>query len=72
MDNEEKAVIRELKQEKEQKLQNMKDKIKKINDDISSLTNAIKDLEQTLDSRDIRFLKVSIEDSYVFRFLHHF
>ncbi|KAI7812055.1 hypothetical protein IRJ41_022329, partial [Triplophysa rosa] len=57
LDDVEKSMILELQQEKEQKLQTMRKKVKKMNEDISSLADTIKDLEQTLDSRDITFLK---------------
>ncbi|XP_056596612.1 E3 ubiquitin-protein ligase TRIM35-like [Triplophysa dalaica] len=62
LDDEEKSMILELQQEKGQKLQTMREKVKKMNEDITTLADTIKDLEQTLDSRDIKFLK-TLEDT---------
>ncbi|XP_051548509.1 E3 ubiquitin-protein ligase TRIM35-like [Myxocyprinus asiaticus] len=52
LNEEEKAMLGELKQEKDEKLQRMKDK--KTN---KSLSNTIRDLERELDCADIRLLQ---------------
>ncbi|XP_057186488.1 E3 ubiquitin-protein ligase TRIM35-like [Triplophysa rosa] len=57
LDDEEKVMIEGLQIEKEEKLEIIKDQVKKMNEDIASLSDAIKDLEQTLNSEDIRLLK---------------
>lgn len=60
LDDEEKAMIKELQEEKEEKLEIIRDNVKMMNQDIASLSEAIKDLEQTLNSGDIRLFKVSM------------
>lgn len=48
-----------LKQEKLQKSQIMKDKIEDLENDITSLTNSIRSIEQEMRAQDIPFLKVT-------------
>ncbi|ROL51643.1 E3 ubiquitin-protein ligase TRIM39 [Anabarilius grahami] len=50
LDDEEKAMLNELKLEKEKKLESLRDKIEKIGEEIGMLTTIIKDLKKELDS----------------------
>nr|XP_055048926.1 E3 ubiquitin-protein ligase TRIM35-like [Misgurnus anguillicaudatus] len=68
LDGEETRLIEELDQEKELKLQIMKEKIRKMNQDIMSLSNSVKDLEETLESGDITLLQTLKETSMSLKF----
>ncbi|XP_048015497.1 E3 ubiquitin-protein ligase TRIM35 isoform X1 [Megalobrama amblycephala] len=57
LDDEEKAMLNELKLEKEKKMESLKDKIEKIGEEIGMLTTIIKDLKKELDSGDIRIIQ---------------
>ncbi len=51
-----------LKQEKDQKRQMMNDKIEDLENDITSLSNTIRIVEQEMRSQDVPFLKVNIRN----------
>lgn len=57
--DEEEAMLAALNEEQTQKKQLMKDKIEKMNAEISSLSRLITELRGNLDSGDIQFLQVS-------------
>lgn len=58
--DEEASRLSMLKQEKLQKSQIMKDKIEDLENDITSLNNTIRSIEQEMRSQDIPFLKVTV------------
>lgn len=68
LDDEEKAMLNELKLEKEKKLESLKDKIEKIGEEIGMLTTIIKDLKKELDSGDIRIIQVSTSFCHILTF----
>lgn len=68
LDDEENAMLKELKLEKEKKLESLKDKSEKINEEIGKLTNTIKDLEKELNSGNIRIIQVSLSFSHLLPF----
>ncbi|XP_064411118.1 zinc-binding protein A33-like [Latimeria chalumnae] len=53
---EEKNLLADLKKEKEEKEQKMREKIKSISEEIASLSNSIKDIEKKMDQEDNLFL----------------
>ncbi|KAI7795592.1 putative zinc-binding protein A33-like, partial [Triplophysa rosa] len=55
--DEESARIRALREEEEQKSQMMKEKIEKINRDISSLSHTIRGVEEQMTAEDVSFLQ---------------
>ncbi|KAF7709774.1 nuclear factor 7, brain-like [Silurus meridionalis] len=55
--DEEAARISALREEEEQKSQMMKEKIKKLNRDMSSLSNTIRTIEEEMKAEDISFLQ---------------
>ncbi|XP_077066760.1 E3 ubiquitin-protein ligase TRIM35 [Siphateles boraxobius] len=57
LDDEENAMLNELKLEKEKKLESLKDKSEKIDEEIGKLTTTIKDLERELNSGNIRIIQ---------------
>uniref|UniRef100_A0A673N6N7 Zinc-binding protein A33-like n=1 Tax=Sinocyclocheilus rhinocerous TaxID=307959 RepID=A0A673N6N7_9TELE len=58
--DEETSRLSMLKQEKDQKTQMMSDRIEDLENDITSLSNTIRTVEQELRSQDIPFLKVKM------------
>lgn len=58
--DEEASRLSMIKQEKDQKRQMMNDKIENLENDIISLSNTIRIVEQEMRSQDIPFLKVNI------------
>ncbi|KAK7117547.1 hypothetical protein R3I94_022940 [Phoxinus phoxinus] len=57
LDDEENAMLNELKLEKEKKMENLKDKREKIDEEIGKVTTTIKDLERELNSGNIRIIQ---------------
>lgn len=57
LDDEENAMLNELKREKEKKMESLKEKSEKINKELGKLTTTIKDLEKELNSGDIRIIQ---------------
>ncbi|XP_020496944.1 E3 ubiquitin-protein ligase TRIM35 [Labrus bergylta] len=57
LNEEEAALMSQLKQEEEEKSQRMKEKIDRINDDVETLTNSIRDTEEAMGLEDLVFLK---------------
>ncbi|KAI5086037.1 zinc-binding protein A33 isoform X2, partial [Silurus meridionalis] len=55
--DEEAARIRALRVEEEQKSQMMKEKIKKLNRDMSSLSDTIRAIEKEMRTEDVSFLQ---------------
>ncbi len=60
--DEEASRLSMLKQEKDQKRQMMNEKIEDLENDITSLSNTIRIVEQEMRSQDIPFLKVDIRN----------
>lgn len=63
--DEEASRLSMLKQEKDQKRQMMNDKIEDLENDITSLCNTIRNIEQEMRSQDIPFLKVNIRKGMI-------
>lgn len=59
--DEEEAALAALRQEEDQKSQMMKEKLEKINGQISALSDIIKDLEEKMKVSDVSLLQVRTE-----------
>ncbi|XP_060756255.1 E3 ubiquitin-protein ligase TRIM39-like isoform X2 [Neoarius graeffei] len=60
LQKENRAMITQLKKEEQQKTKSLESKLKQINQEITSLSDTIKDIRKEFEIKDIKFLKVRL------------